>query len=171
MKTFALMSMLGSLTLGGVAWAERPASFGDPALSLDAIQSADRAARTQVLAALVEGATLPAQAPTLPDQASDRAREVHQTIAFGQKGAAQRAAHAHADRAAKAAAKQAREDAANRAARGAAASASRSANADSHAAAGQARAAEARAQHGNGNGNGVGHNNGKGQGNGHGNAP
>jgi hypothetical protein len=148
--------MLGSLSLGGIARAERPTAFDGPTLSVETIQEADRAARSQVLAALEDGATLPAQAPTLPDSASDRAREVHQTLAFGQKGQAERAAHAHA---AQAAAKQAHEDAANRAARGAAASATRSANANSHAAAGQARAAEARAQHGtpDGNGHGNGH--------------
>src|SRR5256712_5666174 len=75
--------------------------------------------------------------PTLPTQASDRAREVQSTIAFGKKGAA----HSQAGQRA---ADQAGDESADRSAQGAAASAAKSANADSHAAAGLARAAAAR---------------------------
>jgi hypothetical protein len=74
--------------------------------------------------------------PTLPSTASEHAQTALSTIAFGQKGAKERAAHSkagqHAD-------DQAGNEA-SRSAQGAAASAARSANADSHAAAGLARA-------------------------------
>lgn len=76
--------------------------------------------------------TFPSQA-----QASDRAREV----AFGKKGAEERAAHSKAGQRA---ADQAGDESANRSAQGAAASAAKSANGESHSAAGQARAAAAR---------------------------
>ena len=76
--------------------------------------------------------------PTLPTQASDRAREVQSSIAFGKKGAEERAAHGKAGQRA---ADQAGEESSTQ---GTAASAAKSANADSHAAAGLARAAAAR---------------------------
>ena len=79
--------------------------------------------------------------PTLPSQASPRATEVHSTIAFGKKGAEERAAHSKAGQSA---VDQAGDESANRSAKGAAASAAKSANADSHAAAGLARATAAR---------------------------
>ncbi len=88
--------------------------------------------------ALAAHADAPSTPPTLPDQASARAKTVQSTIAHGKKGAEERAAHAG---------EKAAEDAqgdANRSAQGAAASAAKSANADSHAAAGQARAEQAR---------------------------
>jgi hypothetical protein len=79
--------------------------------------------------------------PTLPSQASSRATFVQENIAFGKKGAEERAAHSKAGRSA---ADQAGNESANRSAQGAAASAAKSANADSHAAAGLARAAATR---------------------------
>jgi hypothetical protein len=94
--------------------------------------------------ALDAQAAPPSTPPSLPDSASERARTVQQTTAHGKKGAAERAAHAHqaaahhGDDAAEASGDDAKS------AQGAAASAAKSANADSHAAAGQARAAEAR---------------------------
>ncbi len=78
-----------------------------------------------------------ATAPTLPSTASEHAQNALSMIAFGKKGAKERAAHSkagqHAD-------DQAGDEGASRSAQGAAASAARSANADSHAAAGLARA-------------------------------
>jgi hypothetical protein len=49
--------------------------------------------------ALAKQATAPTERPVLPDAASDRAVEVHKTIAFGAKGAAMRAAHSQATKA------------------------------------------------------------------------
>ena len=76
-------------------------------------------ARDEIREALESQARLPDVRPTLPDQASDRAREVHATIAFGQKGTAERAAHqaakAAGDASATAAARKAAEVAADRA--------------------------------------------------------
>ncbi len=97
--------------------------------------------------ALASKADVPATPPTLPSQAAARATYVHDNIAFGKKGEAERAAHAEAAEQGEESAQTARADAANRAAHGAAAAAARSANADSHAAAGQARATEARTSH------------------------
>ena len=94
------------------------------------------AARAEVLEALESQARVPDQRPTLPDQASDRAREVQSTIAFGQKGAATRAAHQ--------AAQAAQNDSASAAARKAAATASDRAGQKSQAAAGERRAEEVR---------------------------
>ncbi len=78
-----------------------------------------------------------ATAPTLPGTASQHAQDALKNIAFGQKGAKERAAHSkagqHAD-------DQAGDEGVSQSAQGAAASAARSANADSHAAAGLARA-------------------------------
>ena len=79
--------------------------------------------------------------PTLPSTASDHARNALSNIAFGQKGAKERAAHSRAGQHAD---DQAGDEGASRSAQGAAASAARSANADSRAAAGLARAASAR---------------------------
>jgi hypothetical protein len=95
--------------------------------------------------ALDAQASAPATPPSLPDEASARAKVVQDTVAHGKKGAEERNAHAQDDAAAHgdAAADAARKDASARAVDGAAASAAKSANADSHAAAGQARAAEA----------------------------
>ena len=69
-----------------------------------------------------------ATAPTLPDQASDQARNALANIAFGKKGAEQRAAHAAEDHAAERAA-EARAAAAARAAEARASGAARAADA------------------------------------------
>lgn len=139
MKTLVLIAMFGALTWGGAAAAENAA----PELAL-----AGSGARTQVRDALEAEATLPAEAPSLPEAAAQKARDVHATTAFGQKGAVERAAHAQVNQDARDAASRARADAANRAAQGAAASAARNANADSHAAAGQDRQDETRSHGG-----------------------
>jgi hypothetical protein len=92
--------------------------------------------RAEVRDALEAQASLPDHRPSLPDQASDRAREAHQTTAFGQKGASTRAAHR--------AEKAIRDGAATAAAKRAAAPAARRAGEKSQAAAGEARASEVR---------------------------
>jgi|GEM_PF-5288714 len=145
MKTLLLISTLWTLGMGGAMAASRtPTPAPEPA---------DVTARLAVRDALVAEASLPEQAPALPDAASERAREVQRTTAFGQKGSAERAAHAQANEAAQKASSRASAQAANRAAQGAAAAAARNANADSHAAAGQARSEEARSKaHENGTG-------------------
>lgn len=154
MKTLFLIAMLGS-PFAGTALAE-DASTTAPGTETSA------AARTRVHDALEAEASLPVTPPTLPDSASQTARDVHSTTAFGQKGAAERAAHSEAQNAARDAVSRARADAANRAAQGAAASAARSANADSHAAAGQNRADDVHGRSGSGsNGNGNGSGNGR----------
>src|SRR5260221_14679772 len=95
-------------------------------------------AKAAVHEALEAQADPPKAPPTLPDQASARAKLVQQTIAHGKKGAAERAAHAKNGDADKDAARRAHTDAdtdaANKLAHGAAASAAESPNADSHAA-------------------------------------
>ena len=96
--------------------------------------------------ALLLQADIPAQPPTLPTQASDAARTALSTKAFGQQGAAERAAHANAQAAAAQAAR-ARQEAAKEVAHGAAADAERSATGELHSAAGQARAAQAHDSH------------------------
>lgn len=114
-------------------------SFAVPGLALAAEPTgADRPAdvRAEVRDALESQATLPDHRPSLPDQASDRAREAHQTTAFGQKGAATRAAHR--------AEKAVRDGAATAAAKRAAAEAARRAADKSQAAASEKRASEAR---------------------------
>ncbi|WP_242333567.1 MULTISPECIES: hypothetical protein [Anaeromyxobacter] len=90
--------------------------------------------------ALADKADAPATPPTLPSQASERATYVHENIAFGKQGDAQRAAHAQAQDSAR----DARAHAANAAAHAAAASAAGAASSDAHAAAGQTRAETAR---------------------------
>jgi len=92
--------------------------------------------RAEVMEALESQATLPSRRPTLPDQASDRARTVQSTIAFGQKGSAERAAHR--------AAETARGNSATAAARKAAAAAADRAGQKSQAAATERRAEEVR---------------------------
>jgi hypothetical protein len=94
--------------------------------------------------ALADKADVPAKPPVLPSTASDRATYVHDNIAFGKKGAAERAAHSQADRQGATDTDDAHAEAANRAAHAAAASAAAAANGDSHAAAGQARVRTAR---------------------------
>jgi len=94
------------------------------------------AVETELAEALESQATLPAVRPPLPDQASDRAREVQSTIAFGQKGSAERAAHR--------AAEAARSDSATAAARKAAEAAADRAGQKSQAAATERRAEEVR---------------------------
>ncbi len=96
-------------------------------------------------AALADRADLPATPPTLPDQASDKAKAALENTAFRKKG--DDAARTALDRASQHGSQDAvdgRAEAATRSAQGAAASAAKSANADSAAAAGQARAAAAR---------------------------
>jgi hypothetical protein len=117
------------------------AAFAMPVLAVDDSTAADEAAH----AALADRAEPFAMPPTLPDSASARAKDV----AFGQQGARKKAdaagkAHGAAEEAGREAASEAGSDAANRAAHGAAASAAGAANADSHNAAGQARAAAVR---------------------------
>jgi len=92
--------------------------------------------RAEVLEALESQATLPARRPTLPDQASDQARTAQSTIAFGQKGSAERAAHR--------AAETARGNSATAAARKAAAAAADRAGQKSQAAATERRAEDVR---------------------------
>jgi hypothetical protein len=99
-------------------------------------EDARSAARAEVLEALESQAKAPDHQPSLPDQASDRAREVHSTIAFGQKGVAERAAHQ--------AARAAEKDSATAAARKAAATAADRAGQKSQAAASERRAEEIR---------------------------
>src|SRR3954462_9073090 len=94
------------------------------------------ALRAEVLEALESQAKVPDRRPSLPDQASDRAREVHSTTAFGQKGAAERGAPQ--------AAQAAQDDSAGAAARKAAAAAVDRAGQKSQAAAGERRAEEVR---------------------------
>jgi hypothetical protein len=105
-------------------------------------------AKGAVHEALEAQADAPKTPPTLPDQASARAKLVQKTIAHGKKGAAERAAHAKSgdvdSEAARHADSDTDSDAANKSAQGAAASAARSANSDSHAAAGQAQATKSR---------------------------
>src|SRR5207253_3119110 len=105
--------------------------------------------------ALEQQAPAPRTPPTLPDSASDRARYVHENIAFGKKGAAERAAHSRsgdtAEQKAAERASDARNDAAERAARGAGASAAKAAKAAEKAAAGLARSEEARGHRGTSN--------------------
>jgi len=96
-------------------------------------------------AALADQADLPATAPQLPVQASDRAHDALANTAFGKKGQAASQAHSEAERHANRAALDAHAAAADRAAQGSAAAAARSANADARAAAGQARANSAKA--------------------------
>lgn len=97
---------------------------------------ANAAVRREVMEALESQATAPARRPTLPDQASDRAREAHSSAAFGQKGAAESAAHR--------AAQAARGDSATAAARKAADAAADRAGQKSQAAAIERRAEEIR---------------------------
>ncbi len=105
----------------------------------DRAKTADRErAQEEVHEALAEKAEIPAKAPTLPSTASERASFVHENIAFGKKGEAERAAHAQSDKQGRSDADDARADMANRAAHGAA-EASGSMNQDGHAAANQER--------------------------------
>ena len=106
------------------------------ALAAGSALAGDDSARQVVLEALESQATLPARRPTLPDQASNRAREVQSTTAFGQRGSAERAAHR--------AAEAARGDSATAAARKAAAAAADRAGQKSQAAATERRAEEVR---------------------------
>ncbi|HEY6004457.1 MAG TPA: hypothetical protein VIV57_16400 [Anaeromyxobacter sp.] len=119
------------------------ASLAMPALAADGDMESDAVKAAH--AALADRAEPFAMPPTLPDAASDRAKDV----SFGQQGArkkadAARKAQDEAGKQGKDSAKDADVDAANRAAQGAATSAAGAANADSHAAAGQARAAAVR---------------------------
>ncbi len=95
--------------------------------------------------ALAQKADVPAKPPVLPDQASARAKYVHDNIAFGKKGDAERLAHSKAESQGKSDAGDAERDAANRAAHGAAESAARDANADTHDKAGHDRSNDTRA--------------------------
>lgn len=131
MNRFLMMLAIGGLAITARAYAD------------DTDGSAKRAADD----ALESKADVPAKPPTLPSQASARAKFVHENIAFGVKGEAERAAHSEAHEQGVESAGAAHAEAANRAAHGAAAAAAGSANADSHAAAGQARAGEARTSH------------------------
>ena len=100
-----------------------------PAFAEDEATETESDASKQVKDALKGGADAPKTPPTLPDEASDRAKYVHENIAFGKNGQAHRQAAAEASKAAKAegAAKanqhaaDARSGAATRSTRGAAA--------------------------------------------------
>jgi hypothetical protein len=124
-----------------------------PAWAEDAVQADGdvRAVdvRSQVREALDARATPPAQPPRLPDSASDRAREVHATTAFGKKGAAERAAHEAAGKHAAEHARKARVDADQRGDRGAS-GAARSGNAESGSAAERDRTNNAKGKEGRG---------------------
>ncbi len=111
-------------------------AFTLPTLAED---QTDTTAKKAADDALAEKAEVPAKPPTLPTTASARATYVHENIAFGEKGEAERLAHSQAEKQGKTDADDAAHDAANRAARGAAASAAGAANADSHAKAGHDR--------------------------------
>lgn len=63
-----------------------------PAFAEDEGTETESDASRQVKDALKSGADAPKTPPTLPDQASDRARYVLQNIAFGKNGEAHRAA-------------------------------------------------------------------------------
>lgn len=120
-------------------------AFAAPVLADDATDATKAPDATKAADdALADKADVPAKPPTLPSTASDRATYVHDNIAFGKKGAAERAAHSQADKQGRTDTDDAHADAANRAAHGAAASAAAAANGDSHAAAGHARARTAR---------------------------
>jgi len=92
--------------------------------------------QNEVKEALESQAVAPERQPTLPDQASDRASEVQSTIAFGQEGAAERAAHRSAEAA--------WSDSATSAARTAATAAADRASCNGQAAATERRAEEVR---------------------------
>ena len=109
------------------------------AFALPAIADDDADAKKAADDALADKAEIPAKPPTLPDSASDRATYVHENIAFGKKGEAERLAHSQAEKQGKSDADDQAKDAANRAARGAAASAAGAANADGHSKAGHDR--------------------------------
>jgi hypothetical protein len=102
--------------------------------------------------ALADKAEPPATAPTLPKQASEKAQNALDNIAFGKKGRMERAQHAQngdvertkSDTGDRESGDADRDGAAERSAQGAAASAAKNANADGQAAAGQARATSAR---------------------------
>ncbi len=88
--------------------------------------------------ALADKADMPEKRPTLPSTASERAGFVHDNIAFGKHGEAERAAHRQADKQGGADADDAHSDMANRAAHGEAADAQRMMD-DGHSAASQER--------------------------------
>lgn len=115
-----------------------------PARADDPTTTPDVDARAAAADALAEKATPPAKPPVLPTAASDRATFVHENIAFGKKGDAERLAHSQAGKKGHDAADDAHADAANRAAHGAAMSAMGSAKDDAHEAAGMARSEDAR---------------------------
>ncbi len=118
------------------------------AFALPAIADDDADAKNAADAALADKAEIPAKPPTLPSTASDRATYVHDNIAFGKKGEAERLAHSQAEKQGKSDADDEAKDAANRAARGAAASAAGAANADGHSKAGHDRENAARGTQG-----------------------
>jgi hypothetical protein len=99
--------------------------------SAQSTQDAKASARARMKEALTQSAPLPTERPSLPDTASQQARDVHGTIAFGQKGATQKAAKSEAAE---------RSAAASQAsARGAARAAAAKANADARSATGQSK--------------------------------
>jgi hypothetical protein len=96
-----------------------------------AFAQGESVAKVKAKAALSANAPMPVGRPTLPDSASDRARDVHRSMAFGQQGVARKAAKGQiADKAAAAS---------QSSTRGAAVSAAKKANADARAAAAQAQ--------------------------------
>lgn len=131
------MKHLWLIAAGGVVIAPALAQAGD-----------DADVRATVLQALEEKATPPAKAPELPHEASDRAREVQATVAFGQKGQAERAAHEQASKHADEHARHAHPEAGPGNDKGtSAAAAAQGNNADSHSAAARERTEEARKDH------------------------
>ena len=122
---------VAALFLPTMALAEDASSGGSPATT-----ARGTTVREEVKDALESQAKLPKYQPTLPDQASDRAREVHSGIAFGHKAAAERAAHRSAETA--------RSDSATAAARTAANAAADRASRNDLAAAAERRAEEVR---------------------------
>lgn len=116
---------------------------------VDAKDPVSAEVQAQVLQALEEEVRVPATPPTLPDQASDRAREVHQTTAFGKKGQQARAEAANAARdearaRGLARAREASTRSNGHADRGLDQAGTAQGNADSNRAAGRARSEEAR---------------------------
>ncbi len=85
-------NLIAIFALGAAA----PAFAEEPEASAPAKDPAQVTPQEKVRQALEERVEAPKTPPTLPDQASDRARYVHENIAFGKKGAEMREANAEA---------------------------------------------------------------------------
>lgn len=154
MRKTALVLGFGSL-LAGTALATEPVDPTTTAADRIPAQAQRTPAGAQVLDALESQAEVPATPPTLPDSASDRARQAHAETAFGKRGAAAReAAQAARDEVSQQVREEARSRSLTRAReatagnanadRGLSTAEAARANAQSAAAAGRARAEDAR---------------------------